>query len=108
MRFKNPFGSFIYQHIQPQAFRGFKAIKDETGLTCFIAEPEKAIVDFFYLSLKKIKLGQDGLFEEAFRFQNVEELKPKKIIEYAGLFHNGKLMQLSKDFCKFIKREAQR
>lgn len=108
MRFKNAIGSFIYQHIKPQAFRGFRTFKDESGLTCFIAEPEKAVVDFLYLNLKKIQLDKDGLFEESFRFQNVEELKLKKVIEFAGLFHNQKLMQLSKDFCKFIKKEGKR
>ena len=101
-------GTFIYQHIRPQAFRGVKAVKDECGLTFFIAEPEKAVVDFLYLNLKKIPAGSKDIFKESFRFQNLDSLKTRRIIQLAELFNNYKLMKVVMNFCEFAKKEGGR
>lgn len=103
LRLKNEVGTFIYQHIKPRAFRGFKALKDEAGLIFFIAEPEKAVVDFFYLNLEKFREDDEKVFEQSYRFQNVEMLKSTKVMKFAELFDNGKLLRISQSFCKFIK-----
>ena len=55
MRVTNEAGTFIYQRILPKAYRGFKMVKCENGLTFFIAEPEKAVIDFLYLNLDNFK-----------------------------------------------------
>jgi len=103
LRLKNEVGTFIYQHIKPRAFRGFKALKDEAGLIFFIAEPEKAVVDFFYLNLERFREDDEKVFEQSYRFQNVEMLKSTKVMKFAELFDNGKLLRISQSFCKFIK-----
>lgn len=102
-RFRNEFGTFIYQHIKPDAFRGFKSAKDEAGLPVFIAEPEKAVVDFIYLNLSKFKKSAKEQFAQSFRFQNTEKLSVKKTMFYAGLFNTRKLLFTVKEFCVFIK-----
>lgn len=107
-RFANKAGSFVYQHIKPSAFRGFKAVKDEYALTFFIAVPEKAAVDFFYLNLDKIRSYDRDMFENSYRFQNVEKLKQKLIMDFAGLFRSNKLTKVSRLFCEFIKEEKRR
>ncbi len=106
LRFTNKIAAFIYQHIKPEAFRGFKAVKDEAGLVCFIAEPEKAIVDFFYLNLNKFYGQDESIFEESYRLQNLESLKAKKVMKFAEIFGNGKLMRVSQSFCAIIKKES--
>jgi hypothetical protein len=103
-RFVNKIGTFIYQHIKPSAFRGFKIITDEAGLSVFIALPEKAIVDFLYLNLKRIRDFKSDIFDISFRFQNMEILNTKKLVELALLFENSKLNKLINLLCKFIKR----
>lgn len=103
MRFQNESGVFIYQHIKPDAFRGFSAIKEENGVFVFIAEPEKAIVDFLYLNLREFKKEAKDKFEVSYRFQNLESLKTSRIMELAKLFNNHKLLKTAKDFCDFIK-----
>lgn len=103
MSFENEMGKFLYQHIQPDAFRGIQTLKDNAGLTFFIACPEKAVVDWLYLNLNKIPLDSKDIFRESFRFQNVNLLKPRRIIEFAGLFHNNKLMKTAKNFCAFVR-----
>ena len=64
-RFSAQEGTFIYQHIKPGAFRGFKTFKDEANLTFFMALPEKAVVDFIYLNLEKFKVADSKIFERS-------------------------------------------
>ncbi|MFH0731625.1 MAG: hypothetical protein V2A72_01735 [Candidatus Omnitrophota bacterium] len=106
LRIVNETGNFIYQHIKPQAFRGFKAQKDDAGLAFFIAVPEKAIVDFIYLNLNKFKVQDKSIFEESYRFQNLEVLKTKIIMEFAKGFNSDKLLRVCKLFCEFAKKEG--
>ena len=106
LRLSSEIGTFIYQHIKVDAFSGFRGVKDEAGLLYFIAEPEKAVVDFLYLNLNKFKKENKEMFEEFYRFQNVETLKSAKIITFAKLFGNNKLMYTSRLFCKFLKKEG--
>lgn len=106
-RFKNKLGLFVYQHIKPVAFKGFEATKDETGLNFFIAEPEKAVVDFLYLNLDKIKGYDIDVFESSYRFQNIEDLSQKKIIQFCRLFTSDKLARIIRLFCAFLKREKK-
>ncbi|OGS08105.1 MAG: hypothetical protein A2270_03425 [Elusimicrobia bacterium RIFOXYA12_FULL_51_18] len=101
--FKTPLGAFEYQHIKREAFRGFKAVKDPAGLTYFLAEPEKAIVDFIYLNLPRFKRGYSDVFGQSYRFQNLEILNLKKLMFYTGLFNNAKLNDVAKEFCRFAK-----
>lgn len=108
MRLKNDLGLFVYQHIKPEAFRGFEAVKDEEGLTVFIAEPEKAVVDFLYLNKRRFRSNAKDMFKTSFRFQNLEKLKQLRILELARLFDNRKLLRVTKNFCTFIKEETRK
>lgn len=103
MRFKNSEGVFTYQHIKPQAFRGFQMLKDESGLPFFMAEPEKAVVDFLYMNLHKFKKMDTDIFSLSYRFQNVAGLKQKRLMELAQLFSSQKLLLIVRLFNKFRK-----
>ncbi|MDO8805303.1 MAG: hypothetical protein Q7R35_12840 [Elusimicrobiota bacterium] len=105
--FKTELGGFEYQHIKREAFRGFKAAKDPAGLTYFIAEPEKAVVDFIYLNLPRFKRGDLEIFAQSYRFQNLESLNLKKLKTYAGLFAATKLVDVINGFSRFA-REARK
>lgn len=105
--FSNEFGEYIYQHIKPEAFRGFRSVKDSNGFCSFIAEPEKAVVDFLYLNLRKFKAGDRDVFAESYRFQNVEDLKLNRFINLSKLFNNRKLLKVAKTFCEWVKSERQ-
>jgi len=105
-RFKNDLGLFVYRHIRPQVFEGVKLIKDENGFSVFIAEPEKAILDFLYFNAGKIKIDIEDVFMNSYRFQNTKVLKKRKIMKLAAAFGNKKLLKLAKHFCNFIEKEA--
>lgn len=99
IRFQNELGVFTYQRIKPQAFRGFRKNVDEAGLPYFIAEPEKALLDFLYLNLNKFPRDLKDLFEISYRFQNLDILRKRKIVELAEMFNNHKLMKIVGGFC---------
>lgn len=105
MRFSTAEGTFIYQHIKPAAFRGFKTLKDETGLTYFMAFPEKAVVDFIYLNLEKFKSGDRTVFDQSYRFQNLEDLNKEFLMEWTQLYGSPKLIRVLKAFCSLIEKE---
>ncbi len=100
---KNELGQFVYRHCQPDFFRGFEALKDEEGLISFIAVPEKAIVDFIYFNLSRFKPPYEEMLKESYRFQNVDSLNPKKIISFAKLIKNNKLLKVARAFCCLIE-----
>jgi predicted transcriptional regulator of viral defense system len=107
-RFRNTLGTFTYQHIKPHAFRSFREEKDSTGLSFFIAEPEKALIDFFYLNLRRFNGFSQSVFKESFRFQNTESLKKSRILELAALYANNKLTRVAKVFCEYLKQEKRK
>jgi len=105
-RFSNELGEYVYQHVKPGAFRGFQSIKDKDGFSAFIAEPEKAVVDFLYLNLKRFTPGDKDVFEQSFRFQNVGSLRRNRCMMLSKLFNNRKLLKVTRTFCEFIKERA--
>ncbi len=101
VRFHNKCGNFIYQHIKPEAFRGFKRMGEGQTLF-FMAEPEKAVVDFLYLNLSQFAADTRELLEHSYRFQNIEELNKKRMIELGKLFNSKKLMHTINKFGEWI------
>jgi len=56
--FENAFGRFSYRHVKSDLFWGYREIKAEQG-PYLLAEPEKALLDFFYLNLGRINTEDD-------------------------------------------------
>ncbi|OIN98065.1 hypothetical protein AUJ66_01615 [Candidatus Desantisbacteria bacterium CG1_02_38_46] len=102
--FRNEFGNFIYRHIKSECFDGFRKMADENKCFFFIASPEKAVIDFLYFNLKKLKIDDFHVFEESYRFQNLSILSKNKIIGFAKKFKNEKLIIVARAFCKFAGR----
>lgn len=103
--FRNDFGTFHYQHINIPCFVGFKETKDENGYPFFIAEPEKAIVDFLYLNLSDFSGAHPDIFRESYRFQNLPDLDRQKIKMFAEVFSNKRFLNIVHSFCEFMKQE---
>ncbi len=102
--FSNPFGTFRYQHLKTELFFGFREIEDENRLPVFIAEPEKAVLDFIYLNLSSFRNQHRDIFSLSYRFQNLETLKQKRLIEYTGRYQSRQLQTVVEDFLHFMKR----
>lgn len=101
MTFKNEFGGFVYQHIKPDAFRGFNKVGD-AKFNFFMASAEKALVDFVYLRLAEFNSGIKDKFEYSYRLQNLDELSKEKLVNLGLLFQNKKLLKVLNVLCEMI------
>ena len=98
--FKTDFGEFIYRHIKPQLMFGYKLIGYQ-GKIFKLAEPEKAVLDFFYLNTH-IEAKEDF---EGLRFNSeefVENSDKNKFKDYLSAFENKKLAQRVNKFLRYI------
>ncbi len=86
-RFETVGKVFTYRRIKKEAFTGYLSEK-QRGFTFHIAEPEKAWVDLNYLRILKNKTPLS-------RF-NKERIDKKKVLRYAKLFKNNKLISVVK------------
>ncbi len=103
--FNNKLGRFIYQHVKSGVFNGYHSFKDEAGLNVFIADPEKAVLDFLYLRLNEFKTRAKDVFRDSYRFQNTKTLNCRKIVLLSRLFKNNRLEAAAREFCEFVKEE---
>ena len=102
-KFITPLGTFVYQHLKTDLFFGLRKIEDENGFPVFIAEPEKALLDFFYLNLKDFKGKNKDIFSLSYRFQNLSLLGEKKLLRFAKRYKNQNIIEVIKKFLDFMK-----
>lgn len=98
--FKTDFGEFIYRHIKPQLMFGYQLISYD-GLNFKIAEPEKAILDYFYLNADLNAAEDfDGLRFNGNEFR--EQTDKDKLQSYLIAFGNKRLEKRFNKFLKYI------
>jgi len=101
--FQNAFGTFLYQHLKQDLFFGFTKVMDENRFPVFIAEPEKAILDFIYLHQKDFKNKGKDIFVLSYRFQNLERLKKSKLMYFAKKYGNNMVLDKTFNLLSFMK-----
>jgi len=95
--FHNPQGTFNYRNLQTALNFGFLAKKDENGCPYFIAEPEKALLDYLYLNLGGLDPKDGDILERFMRLQNRSILNKNKLFTYAQRFDVKKLNTILKE-----------
>lgn len=98
--FKTDFGEFIYRHMKPQLMFGYQLIS--YGKQNFkIAEPEKAMLDYFYLNAD-LNAAEDfaGLRFNGNEFR--EQTDKDKLQSYLIAFGNKRLEKRFNKFLKYI------
>ncbi len=100
--YKNCLGAFEYRSVKKEIFFGFTKAADN-GQEFFIAQPEKAILDFFYF--RKELTGKKDEFE-SLRFQNLDTLDTAKLEEFSKKF-TRKVNKIAEAFIDFILLENQ-
>lgn len=88
-RFKNRYGSFFYRTCKREAFTGYGLMSYE-GFKVYIADKEKALVDFLYYRLRAAVSLDFG--EERFSKKILKKMNWKKVFRYARLF-NKKIIE---------------
>ncbi len=101
-RFVNKLGCFDYRHIKQQAFFGYRQIR-MMEREVLIAEPEKALLDYWYLhpgrwTLKRIK---------AMRFQAEDVVDENRLFEYAERYVSPRLLAAAKVWIKNVNNEKK-
>ncbi len=100
--YRNEIGIFEYRHIKKELFWGYSALTKEKQ-TCYIASPEKAILDFFYL--QKNDISDD--FIEEMRFQNTDRLDVRKFKKFADKFETKRLAKASERMIRYIEAQEE-
>ena len=91
--FKNKYGAFFYRACQKRAFTGYRIMNYE-GFKVFIADKEKALVDFVYYRLRSN--GAMDLKEERFDKNILKKINWAKVNKYAKLFNARTLFTVKK------------
>ena len=99
-RLKTSVGVFDYRHIQPSLFWGYEAVTLNQQ-TAFVATPEKALLDFFYL--REEKITED--FLEGLRLQNTGTIDPKKLLQSAQRFEKPKMIKAAALLVQWIRNQ---
>jgi len=103
--FDNEFGRFVYQHLKVACFNGFLEKKDNNGFAFFIAEPEKALIDFFYLNLAQIADDDILIFQQSYRLRKDKNLKAQKMRYYAQSYNSKKLLRIVQNFVRYLGKK---
>lgn len=102
--FKTPLGSFEYRSLKKELFFGFIK-KVDAGYSYFIAYPEKALLDFFYLN--RFKAAKDKESFDSYRFQNLESLNLKRFNDFR-VKYDKKTNSIAKSFAEYVRREKEK
>lgn len=91
--FDTALGFFHYQHIKPHLFFGYRPLRSEQ-YDILIAEPEKALLDSFYLTPSL----RDRLDVEGLRLNMpiiAEACKANTLLQYAQAYRNKRVERLT-------------
>jgi predicted transcriptional regulator of viral defense system len=98
--FSNSFGEFKYQSIKKTAFFGYRPVKIGDRKVV-IAEPEKALLDMFYL--EKGAWGRERIDE--MRFQNPELIDQEKLCLYGSRYRSPRLAHAVAEWLAVIRAD---
>ena len=88
--FENVCGRFIYRHVKSDLFWGYVQMKTEHG-PYLLAEPEKALLDYFYLNSGRIN-SEDDFENIRLNEEEMEKtLDREKFLKYLEVFGVNKM-----------------
>lgn len=99
--FTTKISDFFYKKIKPSAFFGYKLVPYRNQ-NYKIAEPEKAILDYFYLHTD-LKSNDDFFELRINKLEFLEIINQKKLENYLKIINNKMLTERVKKFLKFME-----
>jgi hypothetical protein len=88
-RFQNVLGVFVYRHLKPDYFFGFR--RHTEPVLHWLADPEKALLDFIYLGIPRTATLNVELFKENYRIQNLDILNSRRLQEMLSRFQDSRV-----------------
>ena len=101
-RILTPIGAFDYRHIKNSLFWGYDSVIVNKQ-QAFIARPEKALLDFFYLKGLRV---DDGYLEEM-RLQNFGKVNCNRLITYAKRFGSPGVLKVARIIKRFVSERKK-
>lgn len=98
--FDTPIGRFDYRHIRESLFWGYQSVILH-GQTAFMALPEKALLDFFYLHPNE----PDDDYLKEMRLQNLDSIDPERMKDFARRFGKPKLRRTAEAMIRLREKE---
>ncbi|MFA5828887.1 MAG: hypothetical protein WC843_00100 [Candidatus Gracilibacteria bacterium] len=98
-KYSNEFGTFNYRHLPPSLFFGVEKRADGA----FMATPEKALLDYFYLN--SVKFKPDFALWQAERLDELKTLDFKVMKQWAKKYGMKKLTILVKNLEEYSSSE---
>lgn len=98
---RNQVGEFVYRHIRQGLFWGYEKTETAAG-DLFMATPEKALLDLFYLD--GVKISESYL--EELRLQNLETLDLERLGALAQKAGSPGLIKAAEKLAAFVKSRA--
>ena len=93
--FENACGRFIYRHVKSELFWGYVQMNTEHG-PYLMAEPEKALLDYFYLNMARIN-NDDDFYNLRLNEEEMEKtLNKEKFLKYLNAFGVKKMERWAK------------
>ena len=97
--YETKFGNFTYRYVKPRLFFGYRLV-EKNGITIKIAEPEKVVLDYFYLNtLDSIETIEEMRFNET---QVKAIIDFEKLELYQNMFGKRVLKKRISQFKKVI------
>jgi predicted transcriptional regulator of viral defense system len=101
MVFKTNIGDFIYHTIRPCLLFGYKLI-DYNGRRFKVAEPEKALLDYFYINTS-LKSDDDFAGMRIAKEQYLTQVDERRFVAYLNEFRHKSLAKRVKSFMEYVK-----
>lgn len=95
---ETPLGRHEFRHISKKYFWGYQQIEFKSGQIAFIAHPEKALLDFIYLTPGSNEIE----FIEELRLQNFVQINRAVLREFVEKFQSPKLKRALNNIEKYI------
>jgi hypothetical protein len=91
---------FSYQSIKPELFWGYVIIQHKYW-TFFIADPEKTILDFFYLNPQY--WDRDDILWLRFNWDVIrEKINKETLLKYSKIYPNKRVQRVIQIFLSFF------
>jgi len=101
-RFVTKLGIFDYKHVKTALFWGYQAVTVNKQ-TAFMALPEKALLDFFYL--KGVKISFEYLGE--MRLQNLGNIDLTRLLAFAERFNKPGMLTAAQTIKAYVEQERE-
>lgn len=99
-RFENSLGRFVYRHLKPALFFGFEEGRDEFDSPILMATPEKALLDYVYLTATW--QSNPEYLDKNLRLQQLDQVDKKRLRQFAKRFASKKVSRAAELFLEVV------